>query len=227
MTKLAEQLESVKRHLTEMGDTVESMLAWSAEGLVDRHSECVRQIIANEPTIDQFQIQIDSEVIRLMTIYSPIARDLRFLLMVARINSELERIGDQALNNCEYFLQLPSDPQPKPLADLSKMSDIGREMLRDALIAFKHDDLGLAQQVCQRDDEVDALYVQTFRDLLTQQNVDPDILNESMTLILLARSLERIADHATNISEEVVYLVKGEDIRHQKGEAIRPESTND
>jgi phosphate transport system protein len=227
MTKLAEELESVKRQLTEMGDTVESMLAWSAEGLVDRHSECVRQITANEPTIDQFQIQIDSEVIRLMTIYSPIARDLRFLLMVARINTELERIGDQTLNNCEYFLQLPSEPQPKPLADLSKMSDIAREMLRDALIAFKHDDLGLAQQVCQRDDEVDALYLQTFRDLLTQQNVDPDILNESMTMILLARSLERIADHATNISEEVVYLVKGEDIRHQKGEAIRPESTND
>ena len=222
MTKLAEKLESLQRQVTEMGDAVESMVAWAAAALSDRHPESIRRVTTSEPRIDRFQIEIDSEAIRLMTIYSPIARDLRFLLMVARINSELERIGDQALNNCEYIAQLPPAPRPKPLADLSRMYEVARGMVHDALEAFKHEDLDLAQQVVNTDDEVDTLFVQTFRDLLTEGSAHPDIVTESMTMILLARSVERIADHATNICEEVIYVVKGEDIRHQKGVDIRP-----
>jgi phosphate transport system protein len=222
MTKLAEQLESLKRQVTEMGEAVESMVGWAAAALADRHQESIQQVTTSEPRIDRFQIEIDSEAIRLMTIYSPIARDLRFLLMVARINSELERIGDQALNNCEYIEQLSWTPRPKPLADLSQMYQVSRGMLHDALEAFKQEDLELAQQVVNTDDEVDALFVQTFRDLLTEGTSHPEIVTESMTMILLARSVERIADHATNICEEVIYLVKGEDIRHQKDGDLRP-----
>lgn len=222
MTKLAEKLESLQRQVTEMGDAVESMVAWAAAALADHHPESIQRVTAIEPRIDRFQIEIDSEAIRLMTIYSPIARDLRFLLMVARINSELERIGDQALNNCEYIAQLPSAPRPKPLADLSRMYEVARGMVHDALEAFKHEDLDLAQQVVNTDDEVDALFAQTFRDLLIEGSAHPEIVTESMTMILLARSVERIADHATNICEEVIYVVKGEDIRHQKDVDIRP-----
>jgi phosphate transport system protein len=222
MTKLAEKLESLQRQVTEMGDAVESMVAWAAAALADRHPESIQRVTAIEPRIDRFQIEIDSEAIRLMTIYSPIARDLRFLLMVARINSELERIGDQALNNCEYIEQLPSAPRPKPVADLSRMYEVARGMVHDALEAFRHEDLDLAQQVVNTDDEVDALFAQTFRDLLIEGSAHPEIVTESMTMILLARSVERIADHATNICEEVIYVVKGEDIRHQKDVDIRP-----
>jgi phosphate transport system protein len=215
MTKLQEQLERLKGQVSEMGDAVESMMAWAALALADRNPETIQRVTAIEPNIDRFQIAIDSEAIRLMTIYSPIARDLRFLLMVARINSELERIGDQALNNCEYIEQLPSAPRSKPLGDLSRMYEVAKGMVHDALEAFKQDDLDLAQQVVRTDDEVDALYGQTFRDLLIEGAADSAIVNESMTMILLARSLERVADHATNICEEVIYVVKGEDIRHQ------------
>ena len=173
MTKLAEKLESLQRQVTEMGDAVESMVAWAAAAFADHHPHSIQRVTAIEPKIDRFQIEIDSEAIRLMTIYSPIARDLRFLLMVARINSELERIGDQALINCEYIAQLPSAPRPKPLADLSRMYQVARGMVHDALEAFKHN-IDLAQQVVNTDDEVDALFAQTFRDLLIEGSATRD-----------------------------------------------------
>ena len=202
-----------------MGDAVESMMVWAGTALTERHPESTRRVEESEPLIDQFQIEIDTEAIRLLTVYSPTARDLRFLLMVARISSELERIGDQSLNNCEYIGQLPTQPRPAAFRDITKMAEITRSMVHDALVTFKDEDIDRAQKVVDTDDEVDALYVQTFRDLLTA-GTDPNVVNESMTMILLARSLERIADHATNICEEVFYLVKAEDIRHRGG-AIR------
>ena len=219
MKKFAEELDRLKGRLIEMGDAVESMVIWSGAALIDRHPESIRKVIDCEPLVDQFQIEIDSEAIRLITIYTPIARDLRFLLMVTRINSELERIGDQSLNNCEYIQQLPPTTRPDAFRDLSRMSEITRVMVHDALLTFKDEDIGRAHRVVETDDEVDALYVQTFRDLL-KAGAHPDIINESMTMILLARSIERMADHATNICEEVFYLVKAEDIRH-RDDALR------
>ena len=218
MKHFEQKLESLKRQVTEMGAAVESMLDCAATALLDRNAETIQRVIAIEPRIDQFQIEIDTEAIRLITIYAPIARDLRFLLMVARINSELERIGDQALNNCEYLDQLPPAPRRQPLGDLSRMSEIARNMVHEALQAFIDEDIVRARHVVAADDEIDALFVRTFKDLLIEGSADPAIVNESMTMILLARSLERIADHATNISEEVIYLVKGEDIRHRHDE---------
>ena len=135
---------------------------------------------------------------------------------------ELERIGDQSLNNCQDLEQLPPVPRQKPLDDLVKMSEIARTMVHEAIQAFNDEDVVRAQSVVTNDDEIDALYVQTFRDLLAAGSVDPVVVNESMTMILLARSLERIADHATNICEEVIYLVKGEDIRHQQDGRLGP-----
>ena len=222
MQRLAEELARLKERLIEMGDAVESMVVWSGSALLDRHPDFIRRVEDVEPRVDQFQIEIDTEAIRLITVYTPIARDLRFLLMVARINSELERIGDQSLNNCEYIKQLPPDPRPRAFEDLSRMTEITRGMVHDALLTFKDEDVDRARQVVDADDDVDALYLKTFRDLLSG-GTHPDVVNESMTMILLARSLERMADHATNICEEVFYLVKAEDIRHRFGALKRPQ----
>jgi phosphate transport system protein len=215
MKKFEQELASLKQRVMEMGALAESMITWASDSLIKRDRAIIAQVLAAEEKLDRFQIEIDSEAVRLITIYTPIAKDLRFLLMVVRINTELERIGDQAVNNCEYVEQFLSDPPPRPLDDLSRMTDITCGMVHIALQAFDQEDIQKAQEVLKLDDAVDALNALTFSDLLADRADDRDIIKRSMSLILLARSLERIADHATNICEEVVYVVKGEDIRHQ------------
>jgi phosphate transport system protein len=215
MKKFEQELQALKRRVEEMGQLAESMVGWASSALTNHERGLIQQVRASEAQLDRFQLEVDGEVIRLITIYSPTAKDLRLLLMMARINSELERIGDQALNNCEYVELLLSDPPPQPLHDLSKMSEITRGMVHDALQAFHQEDIKKAQAVIKLDDEVDALNNETFRDLLSDPAKGRDAITRCMSLILVARSLERIADHATNICEEVIYVVKGEDIRHR------------
>ncbi len=214
MKKFEQELESLKRRVMEMGQTTEAMVAKSTAAVIDRDAGAFEQVLADEATLDQFQLEIDGEAVRLITIYTPIAKDLRFLLMVTRINAELERIGDQAVNNCEY-VQTLSVPPAGPLSDISKMSELTLAMVRDALTAFDQEDIEMAESVLKNDDDVDQLYNQTFSDLLADPTDDADRLSRSMNLILVARSLERIADHATNICEEVIYMVNSEDIRHK------------
>jgi phosphate transport system protein len=214
MKRFEQELESLKRRVMEMGKTTEEMVALSSAALIDKDTSAMERVLAHEANLDRFQLEIDGESVRLITIYTPIAKDLRFLLMVTRINAELERIGDQAVNNCEY-VQTLSAVGPGPLADISKMSEITRGMVRNALDAFDQEDIGKAELVLECDDEVDHLYNQTFSDLLEDTADDDDRLSRSMNLILVARSLERIADHATNICEEVIYMVNSEDIRHK------------
>ena len=214
MKKFEQELENLKRRVVEMGHTTEEMVALSTSALVDRDQTAIERVLAHEATLDRFQLEIDGEAVRLITIYTPIARDLRFLLMVARINAELERIGDQAVNNCEYVQTLSTSP-PGPLSDITQMSEITRGMVHDALEAFNQEDTEKARTVLKNDDDVDRLYNETFSDLLADTSNDADRLSRSMNLILVARSLERIADHATNICEEVIYMVDSEDIRHQ------------
>ncbi len=215
MKKFEQELDSLKRRVMEMGGLAESMVGWASSALVTHDRALVQRVRATEAQLDRFQLEIDGEVIRLITIYSPIAKDLRLLLMMARINSELERIGDQALNNCEYVELLLSDPPPRPLHDLSRMSEITRGMVHDALAAFQEENIEKAQAVIKLDDEVDTLNNETFRDLLADPAKGRDAITRCMSLILVARSLERIADHATNICEEVIYVVEGEDVRHR------------
>jgi phosphate transport system protein len=215
MKKFEQELASVKDRVMEMGALAERMVAWASDALLKRDRAIIAEVLAAEEKLDRFQIEIDSEAIRLITIYTPTAKDLRFLLMVVRINTELERIGDQAVNNCEYLEMFLSDPPPRALHDISRMTEITCEMMHGALHAFAHEDVTKAQHVVTLDDAVDALNRQTFEDLLTDRAGNHEHIKLSMSLVLLARSLERIADHAVNICEEVVYLVKGEDIRHQ------------
>ena len=215
MKKFELELDSLKNRLLEMGSVAERMVARASEALVRRDRAIVADVLADEAVLDRMQIQIDGEAVRLITVYTPTAKDLRFLLMVVRINTELERIGDQAVNNCEYVEMFLSDPPARPMHDLSRMTDIACEMVHGALAAFATEDVEMAKRVVALDDQVDALNRQTFTDLIADRTNDPELVKRSMSLILLARSIERIADHAENICEEVVFLVKGEDIRHQ------------
>ena len=215
MQKFEHELTAIKARLLEMGEQAERMVSWASDALLKRDRALVTKVIEAEEVLDRFQVQIEGEAIRLITIYTPTAKDLRFLLMVVRISTELERIADQAVNNSEYVKMFLSDPPPTMLRDLSRMTEITCEMVHGALHALAHEDLTMAERVATLDDQVDALDRQTFSDLLLERSDDPDLLKRSMSLILFARSLERIADHAVNICEEVVYLVKGEDIRHQ------------
>lgn len=215
MRKFEIELDNLKNRLLEMGQVAERMVARASEALVQRDRKIVADVMAGEERLDRFQVEIDGEAVRLITVYTPTAKDLRFLLMVVRINTEIERIGDQAVNNCEYVEMFLSNPPARPLHDLSRMTDIACEMVHGALAAFASEDVDMARRVVALDDQVDALNRQTFTDLLADSADDPDMVKRSMSLILLARSLERIADHAENICEEVVFLVKGEDIRHQ------------
>jgi phosphate transport system protein len=213
MKQFQQELSQLKQQVVDMGSLAESMAADASRALIKGERATILQVRASEPKLDRCQIEIDREAIRLITIYSPVAKDLRFLLMIARIISELERIGDQAVDNCEY-VDLLTDPLP-PLDDLSKMSEIVLGMVHDALRAFQEEDTQHAQAVMKLDDQVDALNARIFRDLLEHPAADPDIRAQCMSLILVARSLERMADHATNICEEVFYLVEAADIRHQ------------
>jgi phosphate transport system protein len=210
MTRLEQELAELKRRVLEMGTLAESMVTESWSGVARNDTACLARVGANEPTLDRFQVEIDREAVRLIAIFAPVARDLRFLLMIARITSELERMGDQAVDNCEYAALIGDTP---PTADLATLADFVRRMVREAMQAFTQEDRQLAEAVMQVDEQVDALYSQVFRDLLEHAG-DHD-RTRSTGLILLARSLERIADHATNVCEEVFYLVEGADIRHR------------
>ncbi len=215
MKKFQRELTDLKRQVVDMGDVAQTMIAEAVKALVERDSSYIKEVFTGEEKLDRYQVAVDNEAIRLITVYSPVAADLRFLLMVARINTELERMGDQAVNMCEYVELLLTEPELKPLVDLPRMAELARGMVDDALQAFLTRDSEKAKDTLKTDDVVDALNDQIFRELLTYAMGKPENLTRCMALILVSRSLERIADHATNICEEVVYMVKGEDIRHQ------------
>ena len=213
MTRLEQELAALKERVLEMGALAESMVADSWQGVIGADADRLAQVLASEPRLDRFQVDNDQEAVRLIAKYSPVARDLRFLLMIARITSELERVGDQAVDNCEYASLLRDTP---PAArDLSTLAHAVAGMLHEALQALKDEDPRKAASVMRLDDGVDALYSDIFRYLLEHGPSDPQGRARSTGEILLARSLERIADHATNMCEEVFYLVEGADIRHQ------------
>ena len=223
--KFDEALTALKNRVVAMGEVAQRMIQQSMKALVDRNVGLIQAVLKDEDSLDRCQVEIDNEAIRLMAIQSPVAADLRFILMVARINTELERVGDLCVNLCESTQLLLTEPPLKPLVDLPKMADTAERMVQESIQAFLEGTTEKALQVIRADDEVDALNDQIFRELLTYMLSDPRNITRALSLILMARNLERIADHATNIAEEVVYLVKGEDIRHQHpaGEKARLE----
>lgn len=218
MKKFENELAALKRRVVEMGDVTESMIDLAMQALADRRIEVFQQVLSLEDRLDRMQVEIDNEANRLLTVYGPVAGDLRFILMVSRINSELERMGDHAVNMCEDIQLLIADPDAEVPDELHKMAKLARGMLRSALQAFFTADSSKAQETLATDDLVDALNDQVVRELLAR-NKD---ITSSLAVILLARTLERVADQATNICEEVIYMVQGADVRHTGLDHVKP-----
>ena len=214
--KFDEELAHLKEKVVAMGDIVQTMIQTAMRALIDRDDSLIPKVLKLEEEVDRYQLEIDNDVIQLMAKYDPLAFDLRFALMIARINTEIERIGDQSVNMCENVELLLAEPELKKLVDLPRMADTAANMVQESLRAFKDGATDKAKEVIQADNIVDALDDQIFRELLTYMLSDPRNITRSVALLLTARELERIADHATNIAEEVIYMVKGEDVRHKE-----------
>ena len=172
-------------------------------------------MIDNDACLDQMEVEVEESCLKTLALYQPVAIDLRLIISVLKINSDLERMGDQAINITERAESLLAVPTLKPLIDIPRMADIAQEMLKDALDAFVNGDDELAYRTILRDDSLDQLKDQIFRELLTFMMSDPTTIPRAMDLILVSRHLERIGDHATNICEDVIFMVKGKDVRHQ------------
>ena len=212
------ELQQVKNELLRMASLAETAIGLAVKALVSRDAELARQVVASDDAINMLEIEIDERCLRTMALYQPEARDLRFLAMALKINNDLERMGDQAVNIAERTLELLQEPLLKPLIDIPRMAEIAQRMVKDSLDAFVQQDVEKAQAVCRQDDRVDRYDDQLFRELLTYMMEDPKAITRSVQLILISRHLERIADHATNIAEDVVYLVEGKTIKHHVAE---------
>jgi phosphate transport system protein len=207
-------LEELKERLLWMGSLAERAVHQSVQSVLDADEKLARSVLDEEPVINELQKEIDDRVVQLLALYQLMATDLRFVLAVSRINNDLERIADQAVNISQAALRVIRHPRVKPYVDLPRMSEIAEEMVRDALNALVHKDLDLAKSVLGRDDEVDNLRDQIFRELLSYMMGDSAVVFPAFELILVAKNLERIGDHATNIAEDVIYMVAGSDVRH-------------
>ncbi len=215
-----EELILLKQQLLLMADTGQSMIHLAVDALVQRNSELPEKVFALEDKVNRLEIDIEEEVLRLLAVRQPAARDLRLLTAMLKINNDLERIADQAVNIAELAIYLLKEPPLKPLIDIPHMALMAQKMIKNSIDAFVHHDAELAQNVCVQDDEIDRINDQIFRELLTYMMEDHRCITRAVDLILVSRNLERIADHATNIGEEVVFIEEGKNIKHQIQEAI-------
>ena len=209
-----EELKFLKERLLRMAAYVEDALSLAIEALKDQKEEPAREVLKNEENINLLDVEVDEICMRLLALRQPMAGDLRFITSAMKISSDLERMGDLAVNVAEQALELAKLPLLKPLIDIPRMARLAQAMVRDSINAFINRDEDLARDVCVRDDEVDALDDQIFRELLTFMMEDPHTVQRAVALILVSRNLERLADHATNIGEDVIYMVKGKTIKH-------------
>ncbi|MGD1075779.1 MAG: phosphate signaling complex protein PhoU [Thermodesulfovibrionales bacterium] len=214
MTIFDEELMHLKELVLKMGAMVENAIKDSIRSLVERDSELARKVIEKDHQVNSLDVQLDEESIRLIALRQPKAHDLRFITTAMKITTDLERMGDMAVNIAERSLELNEEAILKPYIDIPRMSQIGQGMTRDALDAFVKGDKKLAMEVIMRDDQVDDLKHQVLNELLFFMVQDPTTASRAMKISFIAQYLERIADHATNIAEMVIYLVEGKIIRH-------------
>jgi phosphate transport system protein len=218
MRQFSVELEELNHRLLEMAGFVESAINRAVRSLVEQDRELALQVIRDEPQINRMEMEIDGLVTRLLALRQPVARDLRFLTAALKINTDLERIGDLANHIAERSLSLMHHPLVRPLTDIPKMASIVQSMLLKCLEAFVRGDAELARSVLMSDDEVDRLRDHVFTELVETMQRDPGTVTAAVGLIFVARNLERIGDHATNIAEDVVFLIKGIDVRHRAAE---------
>src|SRR5262245_24397176 len=213
-----EELQMLKNRLLNMGALVEERVHEATHSLIERRPDTAERIITSDQEVNELQIEIDERCLKLLALQQPMASDLRLITAAMKINADLERIGDQAVNIAEQAVRILVHPPLKPIIDLPRMAEIAERMTRESLDAFVRKDAKLARSILARDDEVDQLKDQAFRVLLTYMMADPGTIERALGLILISRHLERIADHATNIAEDVIFVVEAKDVRHHHEE---------
>jgi phosphate transport system protein len=209
-----EELEALKQTLLAMGGLVEDQIRRAMRALLERDDALAQEVIDRDRQVNTYDVEVDEQCVELLALHQPAAGDLRFITTAMKIVTDLERIGDQAVNIAQRVLELNREPQLKPYIDLPRMADRAQRMVKESLDAFVAGDTALARQVCGEDAEVDALKEQIFRELLTFMMEDPRTVSRAIRVILISRFMERVADHATNIAEMVIYLVEGKMVRH-------------
>jgi len=207
-------LQELKERVLSMGGLAERAVHQAVHSVLEGDELLAQRVLEEEREINELQIEIDERVVELLALYQLMAADLRLVLAVSRINADLERIGDQAVNIAQSAQRIARHPRVKPYIDLPKMSELAEAVVRDSLDALVRKDLELARSVLIRDDQVDQLRDQIFRELLTYMMENSAVIFPAFELILVAKNLERIGDHATNIAEDVIYIVAGRDVRH-------------
>jgi phosphate transport system protein len=209
-----EELEALKQTLLAMGGLVEDQIRRVMQALLERNDALALEVIERDRQVNAYDIEVDETCVNLLALHQPAAGDLRFITTAMKIVTDLERIGDQAVNIAQRALELSQEPQLKPYIDLPRMAEKAQRMVKESLDAFVARDTELARRVCAADGEVDALKEQIFRELLTFMMEDARTIPRAIRLILISRFMERVADHATNIAEMVVYMVEGKMVRH-------------
>jgi phosphate transport system protein len=214
MTIFDDELKALRERVLKLGCMVENAIRDSVKALVERDSELAKEVIRRDHLINAQDVGIDEECVRLIALRQPMARDLRLITTAMKITTDLERMGDMAVNIAERAIELNEEPQLKPFVHIPKMAEITQSMVRDSLDAFVTGCSRLPYEVIKRDDEVDDLTVRNFEELLSFMIQDPKIIPLAIKRTYIAKYLERIADHATNIAEMIIYMCKGKMIRH-------------
>ena len=216
-----EELDHLKTRLLEMGGLAEDRVRAAVESLVTRDPALVEEVLAGDGPINQLHIEIDSRCFTLLALHQPMAVDLRAIVAAVKINTDLERVGDLAVNIGEAGKRYLQHPPVKPLIDIPRMGELAQKMLRDSLDAFVRRDMALAEAVLAADDTLDGLKTQIFRELLTYMLQTPETIEPALDLILISRHLERIGDHATNVAEDVIFILSAKDVRHHQADSSR------
>ena len=209
------ELETFRTQLLKMGESSMKQVQDAITSLIESDAALAKQVVAGDDEIDQLEVDIDEEAIRYMNMRSPVATDLRLVIVGMKASHDLERVGDEAVGIAKRAKRLAKEVPFKPYIDIPRMASIAVEMLRDALDCFLDGDEVKAAAIIQRDEEVDALDKQLYRELTSYMAEDPTKVSRAIELMFISRSLERIADHATNIAEEMIYLIKGKDVRRE------------
>jgi phosphate transport system protein len=209
-----EELEALQGRLLEMGGLAEERVRAAVHGLVNRELVAIDRVLYGDEPMNELHVEIDNRCFTLLALHQPMATDLRAIVAAVKINTDLERVGDLAVNIAEAARRYATHAPVKKLIDLPQMGDIAQTMLRDALDSYVHRDTVLAHQVLNEDDRLDGLKTQIFRELLACMLNDPETVEPALDLILISRHLERIGDHATNIAEDVIFMVSALDVRH-------------
>ena len=221
-----DELDQLKDRLLAMGGLAEERVRESVRGLMERDHEALDAVLSGDEPINDLHMEVDDRCFKLLALHQPMAADLRVIVAAVKINTDLERVGDLAVNIGEAGKRYLQHPPVKPLIDIPRMGELAQKMLRDALDAFVRRDIVLAEAVLAADDTLDGLKTQIFRELLTYMLQAPETIEPALDLILISRHLERIGDHATNVAEDVIFILSAKDVRHHQADSPRGSGDN-